>query len=147
VISDHFEQDADLISVDPEVTLYKLESGDFRVSEIGKFKVILSGDDYILLRRDIAKLIDDLLPTGLKLINVKIHRIATNEVFDNYSELLISNEIQFDNYYDLKVSGLNIYKMFDSLIYVTRDLKDEIIKNIPELKGVTFTQGLPVASG
>ena len=127
-----------------EVNLYKLESGNFQVTKIGCFKVILGGPGYILIRRDIAKFLKEILPNALCEREVTIIRRATSEEWNNYSEISINEKIEFENYNEFKAEGIQIYAMLGSLIYVSSELKNQLIKHFPDLNGIAFKQGFPL---
>ncbi len=135
------------ITISPEVRLFKLASGDFQVIQIGEFKAILGTKNYILIRRDIAQFLSQLLPDQLEIRNTTIHRNASGQEWSNYSEILIHKEIRFEEYHDFTIDGLQIYKMFDSLIYVTSEVRNKILEHFPDLNGMTFKQGIPLMAG
>jgi len=147
VDSDLNNQESGELTLNPEVTLFKLKSGDFQVSQMGNFKAILSGADYILIRRDIAQFLGELFPNDVGVKNVEIIRKASNEKWNNYSHISIKKNIEFKGYHERKVEGLHIYKMFDSLIYISADVKKQLIKHFPDLSGMVFKQGLPIVAG
>lgn len=147
VDSDIDQQESGKILFNPEVSLFKLNSGDFQVSQTGNFKAMLNGPDYILIRRDIAMFISRMFPSEAIIKDVRIVRKSTNEEWNNYSEISIKKRIEFKDYYEFKIEGLHIYKMFDSLIYVSSDLKDLLVDHFPNLNGMVFKQGLPIVGG
>lgn len=135
------------ITISPEVRLFKLASGDFQVIQAGEFKAILGTPNYILMRRDIAEFLSELIPNQLEIRNTTVHRKASGQKWRNYSEILLHKEIRLEEYYDFTVDGLQIYKMFDSLIYVTSEVRSKILERFPDLNGMTFKQGIPLMAG
>jgi len=135
---------SDVVVFNPEVNLFKLESGDFQVTQMGCFKVILSGPGYILIRRDIAKFLQGTLSNALCEREVTIIRRVTSEEWNNYSEISINEKIEFENYNEFKAEGMQIYTMLGSLIYVSAELKNQLIKHFPDLNGIAFKQGFPL---
>jgi hypothetical protein len=131
----------------PEVSLFKLKSGNFQVTKMGEFKAILGGSDYILIREDIARFLYGLLPNEIIVRNVIIHRKASGDEWRNYSEIIVEKEITFDKYSEFTVDGIQVYKMLNSLLYVSSEVKDRIIEHFPDLNGMSFKQGFPIMGG
>lgn len=145
--SDIDQQESGKLLYHPEVTLFKLSSGDFQVSQTGSFKAILNGPGYVLIRRDIAMFVSGLFPTEVNIKDVRIFRKSTNEEWNSYSEISIKKNIDFKGYDQFRVDGLHIYTMYNSLIYVSSNLKDLLIDHFPNLDGMVFKQGIPIVGG
>lgn len=142
-----YTSESDPIVFTPEVQLFRLESGNFQISEMGSMKAILSGPNYTLIRRDLATFLLDLFPNVVNVKEVTIIRRMNNEEWNNYSEIAINEKLELKDYAKFKTVGLHIYSMFDSLIYVSGELKNHLINCFPNLNGMSFKQGTPVVGG
>ncbi|MFD0991691.1 MULTISPECIES: hypothetical protein [Tenacibaculum] len=144
--SDDFE-DGESFEFIKEVSLIKLKDERYQVSEIGAFRNILDGYGYALIDNKIADILKKYVSDQIDLKQTIIFRRATNEEWTNYSELIMKNKIEFNEYYQTESVGLNIYGILNGLIYVSADLKDLIEKELTDLTDIEFKRGLPLMAG
>ena len=130
-----------------EVNLIKLKDERYQVSEIGAFRNILDGYGYALIDNKIADILKKYVADLIELKQIVIFRRATNEKWTNYSELIMKNKIEFNEYYQTESIGLNIYGILDGLIYVSTELKNLIEKELTDLTDIEFKRGLPLMAG
>lgn len=126
-----------------EVSLFKLKSGDFQFSSEGSFKAILSGPDYILIKSKIAQILIKHASEQLSCHPVKIYRRATGEEWLDYYELNIKNEIEFSEYSETECTGIQVYHMMNSIVFISPELKTIIEDSIEEEIGIKMKQELP----
>lgn len=130
-----------------EVQLVKLKSGDFQVTQIGIFKPILSGYDYILIPKDLAQKIKIEVLNQVEIRDVRIFRKATNEEWMDYSEITIKNEFLFEKYNSIIDSEVKIYNLMNSMIYISSSLKLLLKTELTKIKNIKLVQGLPIFGG
>ena len=144
--SDNFEGITTIELID-KVSLIKLKDGRYQVSEIGTFRPILDGYDYSLIDNRIGEVLQKYVSEQIEVSQIEIFRRATDEKWNNYSELKMKNEIDYKDYYNTESSGLKIYKILNGLVYVSSDLKDLIKKELNALTNIEFKRGLPIMGG
>jgi hypothetical protein len=127
--------------------LIKLKDERYQVSEIGTFRNLLDGYGCALIENKIADILKKYVSEQIDLKQVIIFRRATKEEWTNYSELIMKNKIEINEYYQTESSGLNIYGILNGLIYVSADLKELIENELTDLSDLEFKRGLPLMTG
>jgi len=130
-----------------EVSLIKTKDGRYQVSEFGAFRNLLDGFDYALIENKISQILQKYVSNQVEVSQTVIYRRATNEEWNNYSELKIKNKIEFKEYYNTESFGLKIYGILNGLVYVSSDLKVLIENELDNSTDIEFKRGLPLMTG
>ena len=144
--TDHFES-GQIIECIKEVSLTRLKDGRFQILEFGAFRNILEGPNYLIVDNTIAEVLKNHVPEQIKVNPITVFRRATGETWTNYSEFIPLREIDYLDYYTTVSSGLKIYHMMLSMIYVSQDLKIILERELADFSDLEFKQGIPVMAG
>ena len=125
------------------VSLIKLKDGRYQLIELGKFKPILDVHECFLIDNRIADLLEKYVSDQIKLSKVLVFRKATGQEWENYSELIIKNEIMYEEYYKYESTKLEIYRLDKGGIYVSSELKEKIQTALDSEMDLEFKRGLP----
>ena len=107
------------------INFWKEDNQVFRVIQFGEFLPIMVGIDYTLIDNSLIKVFEALSSSELEIEPVKIFRKATNEWWNDYSELLIKEHIDPENIkYADKTKG-SIWQYFQ-YIFVSEKLKERL---------------------
>jgi len=140
-----FDEGQEILCV-KEVGLVKLKSGEFQFIYEGEFKPILSGHKWILIKSNVAKILNGNAPEQVKSRPVKIFRKATGEEWLDYCELEIKNEIEYSKYSQMECKGIEVFQMMNEIIFVSPELKETIEDRLCE-EGIKMKQELPLMVG
>lgn len=133
----------DEISVDRNVELFRWGSGDYSVLAEGTFSTILKVSNHILIKSPLLKLLLQYVPDQFSSRSVLIRRIATNEQWDDYHEVIIHTSFTFEEFHTKTPEGLLLFSVLDSLIGVSSDLKQYLETENIEKLNVLFSDNLP----
>ncbi len=140
-------EDGEVFEIIRNVNLIRLKDGRYQVAEFGSFKKILDGDGFPLIDNEIAKVLKENAPDQIELRPVEIFRRANNQKWTNYSELITKRTIDVQSYDKTESSGINIFTLLNTFIYVSHYLKKIIERELDHLTDIRFKQGLPIMIG
>ncbi len=110
--------------------LFRLRDGRFQIVQSGQMPVLINGPNHVLVRAELAAILIGAHPEGAQLIPAVIYDRSANHERSDYSELVLAQEITFDNIEQLDVSGLKMwrFKLEHTLhVFVSPDLKDRLV--------------------
>lgn len=129
--------------IEKDVIVDKIENGKFRVLEYGKFHPILCGG--YLVDNSIAEILQKYVPEQIESSNkVIIWRKATDETWNNYSELQIKNHLDLKEFESAKFDGLRVYQLMHNQIYISSELKEKFISECKKILELEFSTEWPL---
>jgi hypothetical protein len=106
--------------------LWRMDNGDFRVTEAGKYAPIVVNATYTLIDKKYAAVFEAL--NGQVLVKpTKVHDYLVKTENDSYVELNIHNDINPDTITTLDSSGKKVWSYMGNL-FVSGELKNELSK-------------------
>lgn len=112
------------------VKLFRLRDGRFQIVQSGHMPVLINGPDHVLVRAELATVLIGIHPEGVRPIPAVIYDRSANHERSDYSELVLAQEITFDNIERLDVSGLRMwrFRLEHTLhVFVSPELKDRLV--------------------
>lgn len=129
-----------------DVIVDKIEEGKFRVLEFGKFHPILNNG--YLIDNSIAEILKKYVSEQIEFAkNVIIWRKATNETWNNYSEIKIKNHLNLEQFKSAEFNGNRIYHLMNNDIYISSELKNKLISDCKKINELEFIKELPLYAG
>ncbi len=129
--------------IEKDVIVDRIENGKFRVLEYGKFYPILCGG--YLVDNSITEILLKYVPEQIESSNkVMIWRKATDETWNNYSELHIKNHLDLEDFEDAKFDGLKIYLLMHNQIFISSELKEKFISECKKIQEIEFSNEYPL---
>jgi len=101
------------------LNLWRLEKDKFRIIEFGKFNILLSGIDYVLIHKDYVEVFKEVLESKLEIIPVKIERLSTGEIFDDFYEMKIKQRFSYKRVNVSERKGDKVWGGYGSLLVST----------------------------
>lgn len=124
------------------IKLIQTDVNHFRVIEFGIFKPIL---EPLLFESELANLIFKSVPSQIEYFQrITIHRMATNENWTNYYQIIFKNNLGLDSFKNAKNDGLRIYSFMYDSVYVSDELKKNIETEYSKIKDVEFINEEPL---
>ncbi|MBI1287651.1 MAG: hypothetical protein GC178_08745 [Flavobacteriales bacterium] len=105
--------------------LFRSENGIFKVIEFDEFPLIISGHEHTLVRNDIAETLHSILRNEIRLESVSIERQSTGDKWNDYSEVIIGNEIFPEKISSDMILDENVW-IYDNCIFVSQNVKDQL---------------------
>lgn len=121
------------------LSLWRVSEAKFKVVQQGQPLTLLTNSDYILIDKK-YKTIFDKLKEQVTTRPVMVIDEVRKLIFDNFIELNILNEIQFQEPDKLDSKGLKIWRFSEGYVFVSTDLKYEF-QNMNDQE-FEFTVGL-----
>ena len=109
--------------------LWRTDPASYKVIQFDEMTPILYGSDYTLIENRFLKAFDQMLMDQIIITPVTIYRKATEEVWNNYSELIIKNQLVFNTLEQIDPNSHEIFNYY-GLILVTPPVR-RIIDEIP----------------
>jgi hypothetical protein len=132
--------------LEKEVLVDKFGQDSYRVLEFGKFYPIL-GNGY-LIENSVAEILEKYVFEQIGFMNnVTVWRKATNQVWDNYSEISLKNHLRLDELTGASSDGYRIYHLVHDAIYVSTALKDRLMEECSIADELEFTNEWPLYGG
>lgn len=121
----------------------KISEHKYRVLEFGKFKPILN--DIQLIDNSVVEILKKHASDQIEVINrVAIWRKSTDEVWTNYSEIVLKNNLTLKSFPDAKHDGFRIYLLMNDRIYISSDLMDKLISECEKINELDFIKDWPL---
>ena len=130
----------------PPVGLFRLKSGNFQVTSPGQFDAIMGNQLYTLVNTELAQLIQGFAPEQIQYRPVQISRRATQEIWEEYSEVRFARLLKYEDYESTSCNGIQLFYMPHNMIYVSPELKALLEPHVAAY-GLTFKQELPFMVG
>jgi len=132
--------------IERDVIVDKIENGKFQVLEYGKFYPILNNG--YLIENSIAEILKEYVPEQIgSMKKVTVWRKATDEVWDNYSEIQIKINLNLEQLKNAKFDDYRIYHLMHNDIYISSKLKDKLIAECEKANELEFANDWPKYAG
>ena len=109
------------------VSLWRVDETKFQITNYDKLPILITGNDYTLIRKEYSTVFETLLKEEIEILNVIIFRKATSETWDNYCELKIKNHINPDNINLADYLHDSVWQ-FEHNLFVNSEIKEELEK-------------------
>jgi hypothetical protein len=120
-----------------KLRLWRMDTGDFRVTEAGTYEPFLTNATYTLVDKRYSSVFEQ-LNNQVIITPVKIHDYLTKTANDGYIELKVLNQISLETIERLENSGRKAW-VYNGELFVTSELKNELLQ-VSE-QAITFSQG------
>lgn len=120
-------------------TMLQLKDGRFKQIREGGLKCLMTGYDYVLVKNDLASLIQSIGINGVKFVPAKVLDSKAGLIHQEYLQMLVSKEFKSEEVYNLPLDKEQFFLMNKKYLFATPKLVEKLKNSGFDLK---FSLGL-----